>query len=614
MTEQEVIDNFINEIIKYIDNTGNQEFITTGTSTRTTPPVYFRGYEDEIKAEILSYNKLPIDQVIARTMQYMMYITSIKGKDTTNFKMGYKRAVNVVNETLAKATGESRWAGIPGPMVNVDNELFTKIYRGQEMGAGLVGDDKFYQWQLATVKSTAGENDDVFPIIVRPQDGSGSMMYHSDQLDKYVKEKGGRININLEMFGSYPHNYGALNLGPVGFKPRPQILAQPQTTLVDETGLHDYKGSYTNYYGAVENDRIVTSTEVAGSAKYYIVEYVDGKKVNERTELLSLDDKDELYRTLGNNVFIQPIDDSYTEDELNTVKAQADNFFAANTITGEGFGGVGLGYMVPGPQTAAVAKQNMVNGEIDYMGIKNAEIPQAAQVTVENAGDIYGGMDHINGQSTGKTSWIALSSDEKEAVQLKMVNGGYMSYNDYLLEKGRWGTASQSAMKTAMTEANLRLKSVETVLEEAATRPVIVPPISPKKYTAPTLFDQRRAIKSGMATMGYDTSNLSRAEWELLGDVVTTSDEEYFANSQLYEQQQQVAIQLANRGMFDDLQDTLDNMPQLITPEESVANYAMPYLEAREERSDMQEQQANDITNLLGSVRQLRNMNAGGYA
>lgn len=613
MTEQEVIDNFINEIIKYIDNTANQEFITTGASTRTTP-VYFKGYEDEIKAEILSYNKLPIDQVIARTMQYMMYITSVKGKDTTNFKMGYKRAVNVVNQTLAKATGESRWAGVPGPMVNVDNELFTKIYRGQEMGAGLVGDDKFYQWQLATVKATAGENDDVFPIIVRPQDGSGSMMYHSDQLDKYVTEKGGRININLDLFGSYPHNYGALNVGPVGFKPRPQILAQPQTTLVDETGLHDYKGSYTNYFGAVENDRIVTSTEVAGSAKYYIVEYVDGKKVNERTELLSQDDKDELYRTLGQNVYIQPIDDSYTEDELNTVKAQADNFFAANTITGEGFGGVGLGYMVPGPQTAAVAKQNMVNGEIDYMGIKNAEIPQAAQVTVENAGDIYGGMDHINGQSTGKTSWIALSSDEKEAVQLKMVNGGYMSYNDYLLEKGRWGTASQSAMKTAMTEANLRLKSVETVLEEAATRPVIVPPITPKKYTAPTLFDQRRAIKSGMATMGYDTSNLSRAEWELLGDVVTTSDEEYFANSQLYEQQQQVALQLANRGMFDDLQDTLDNLPQLITPEESVANYAMPYLEAREERSDMQEQQANDITNLLGSVRQLRNMNAGGYA
>ena len=65
------------------------------------------------------------------------------------------------------------------------------------MGAGLVGDDKFYQWQLATVKSTAGENDDVFPIIVRPQDGSGSMMYHSDQLDKYVKEKGGRINIKF---------------------------------------------------------------------------------------------------------------------------------------------------------------------------------------------------------------------------------------------------------------------------------------------------------------------------------------------------------------------------------------------------------------------------------
>ena len=80
------------------------------------------------------------------------------------------------------------------------------------------------------------------------------------------------------------------------------------------------------------------------------------------------------------------------------------------------------------------------------------------------------------------------------------------------------------------------------------------------------------------------------------------------------QQQQQVAIQLANRGMFDDLQDTLDNLPQLITPEESVANYAMPYLEAREDRSDMQQAQANDITNLLGSVRQLRSMNQGGYA
>ena len=612
MTEQEVIDNFIAEIIKYIDNTSS-EYISTGTSTRTEP-MYFQGFEEEVKAEISSYSTLPIDQVIARTMQYMMYITSVKSKDTTNFNMGYKRAVNVVNTALAKGTGESRWAGVPGPMINVDNELFTKIYRGQEMGAGLVGDDKFYQWQLATVKETASNNDDVFPIVVRPQDGSGSMMYHSDQLDKYVKEKGGRININLEVFGAYPNNYGSINLGPVGFKPRPQILAQPQTTLNDETGLHDFKGSYTNYFGAVEDDRIVTSTEVAGSAKYYVVEFVDGKKVNERTELLSQDDKDELFRTYGQNIYIQPVDDSYTDEELNTIKAQADNYFAANTITGEGFGGVGLGYMVPGPQTAAVAKQNMVNGEIDYMGIKNAEIPQAAQVTVENAGDIYGGMDHINGQSSGKTSWIALSSDEKEAVQLKMVNGGYMSYNDYLLEKGRWGDASQAAMKSAMTEANLRLKSVETVLEESATRPVIVPPITPKKYTAPTLFDQRRAIKSGMATMGYDTSSLSRAEWELLGDVVTTSDEEYFDNLELYEQQQQVAIQLANRGMFDDLQDTLDNMPQLITPEEAVSSYAMPYLEAREDRSDMQQAQANDITNLLGSVRQLRSMNQGGYA
>lgn len=613
MTEQEVIDNFINQITQYIDNAGQGEFITSGASTRTTPR-YFSGYEDEVKSEILSYSNLPVDQVIARTLQYLMYITSVRTKDTANFKMGYKRAINVINTALAQATGESRWAGVPGPQVNVDNELFTKIYRGQEMGAGLVGDDKFYQWQLATVKSTASTDDDVYPIIVRPQDGSGSMMYHSDQLDKYVKEKGGRININLDLFGTYPSNYGALNVGPVGFKPRPQVLAQPQTTLNDETGLHEFKGSYTNYFGAVENDRIVTSTEVSGSSKYYIVEYADGKKVNERTELLSLDDKDELYRTYGQNIYIQPVDDSYTDEELNTVKAQADNYFASNTVTGEGFGGVGLGYTVYGPQTADVVKQNMVNGQIDYMGVKDQDIPQYKQVTAENAGDIYGGMDHINGQGTGKVSWISLSSDEKEAVQLKMVNGGYMTYNDYLLEKGRWGTASQAGMKMAMTEANLRLQNVETVIEQAATRPVIVPPISPKKYTAPTLFDKRRAVKSGLSTMGFDTSNLSRAEWELLGDVVTTSDEEYFANSQLYEQQEAVAQQLAGRGMFDDLQDTLNNLPELITPEESVANYAMPYLEAREERAETQANVSNDITNLLGSVRQLRNMNAGGYA
>ena len=50
MTEQEVIDNFIAEIIKYIDNTSS-EYITTGTSTRTEP-MYFQGFEEEVKAEI----------------------------------------------------------------------------------------------------------------------------------------------------------------------------------------------------------------------------------------------------------------------------------------------------------------------------------------------------------------------------------------------------------------------------------------------------------------------------------------------------------------------------------------------------------------------------------
>ena len=170
------------------------------------------------------------------------------------------------------------------------------------------------------------------------------------------------------------------------------------------------------------------------------------------------------------------------------------------------------------------------------------------QFTVSDYGveNLYGGFDHISGSpAEGKISWISLPPDEQEAIQLQLMQAGFLSPDLYYSEAGEWGLGTRSAMKSAMIEANYKLEKIGPFLQNAVENFMNRPTIYPIVYPQANPLSVKNAVQSALESVGGRT-DLSTGEMAAFMDFYRSSEQDYQKAAIDYNRN----LELINRGIM----------------------------------------------------------------
>jgi hypothetical protein len=508
-----------------------------------------------------------------------------------------------LNNSVSQLYGVSDWKTA---QTDEDKKRNQDIYAGLDIAAGIKGPEgsenaKNYYDYLNTKLEKIVEETGTLGVIVRPPRGEGGQIYVTEDLNEWFINNPPRDMTE----GFYPTEGKDYRKYP-GFA-KPTILTKPVMTFNDESGYYEHTGDYL--YGVEtfnDSGKFNTALDTGDTFQVAVgVNRPDGTSTGE-VQTLSYDELELLKSEVEDDPSKTIINVSGDKEEINAQLKQWIDFNTqkANAPEYDIFGGISPDYAIYKQPVLADAFKD---GDPTAGQMKDAMLPQQVYAGNIPEGQFYGGADHISGQgpglnSTQKISWISLAPQEIKAVQVDLMQAGYITAEDFFLEQGAWQGKTQEGMYSAMVDANLNMIDIYSQLNSEKERYFKKPPLAPKVYATPSPGFIKGEIDSALKAAGV-TRKLTDAELIAFSDFYIQADKDYETATSEYSKN----LDLANR-LFPGAPDSI-SIPG--TPSEELAAFAEQKFEPELAAQQRGIQERNDLSYLFSSLDQFDNMIGG---
>ena len=476
------------------------------------------------------------------------------------------------------------------------------IYKGLDIAAGVKGgkdQQKYYEW-LKDKLDILQEQTGLLGVIVRPPRGEGSTIYVTEELDEYIRAN----SIIDDTF--YPGGGFEKFRGYPGFS-EPTILYKPvMAPGEDDPEMWEHDGGYLDYVTSYnkETGKVNTEDDVADSYSVALFTKLADGSVEVETQDLSRDQRIALEEEIENNPnkSIQPLGTNETSNKMiieeYTAILEGSNQFSNFNV----FGDISADYAIfKRPDLASTFDEGMTAA--DAMDAMRPEEILAKDIP-ENY--FYGGTDHISGQGssfngTQKISWISLAPQEIKAIQVDLMQAGYLSPEQFFIEQGAWQDYTAAGMADAMGDANRNFTDIDSQIQSEKTRYFDKPPLTPKVYVNPSPEAIKAQVDSALKASGV-TRKLSDAEMLAFADYYSEADRNYDKASAEYNKN----LDLAER-MFPSSQEI--TMPT--TPGQALQSYVDQQFEPEIEAREQALKERNDLSYLFSTIDTMSRLASG---
>tara|TARA_R100001082_G_scaffold57587_1_gene31766 strand:- start:5912 stop:7687 length:1776 start_codon:yes stop_codon:yes gene_type:complete len=476
------------------------------------------------------------------------------------------------------------------------------IYKGLDIAAGVKGgkdQQKYYEW-LKDKLDILQEQTGLLGVIVRPPRGEGSTIYVTEELDEYIRAN----SIIDDTF--YPGGGFEKFRGYPGFS-EPTILYKPVMAPGEEDPeMWEHDGGYIDYVTSYnkETGKVNTEDDVADSYSVALFTKLADGSVEVETQDLSRDQRVALEEEIENNPnkSMQPLGTNETTNktiiEEYTAILEGSNQFSNFNV----FGDISADYAIfKRPDLASTFDEGMTAA--DAMDAMRPEEILAKDIP-ENY--FYGGTDHISGQGssfngTQKISWISLAPQEIKAIQVDLMQAGYLSPEQFFIEQGAWQDYTAAGMADAMGDANRNFTDIDSQIQSEKTRYFDKPPLTPKVYVNPSPEAIKAQVDSALKASGV-TRKLSDAEMLAFADYYSEADRNYDKASAEYNKN----LDLAER-MFPSSQEI--TMPT--TPGQALQSYVDQQFEPEIEAREQALKERNDLSYLFSTIDTMSRLASG---
>ena len=364
-------------------------------------------------------------------------------------------------------------------------------------------------------------------------------------------------------------------------------------------GYLDYVTSYNK-----ETGKVNTEDDVADSYSVALFTKLADGSVEVETQDLSRDQRIALEEEIENNPnkSIQPLGTNETSNKMiieeYTAILEGSNQFSNFNV----FGDISADYAIfKRPDLASTFDEGMTAA--DAMDAMRPEEILAKDIP-ENY--FYGGTDHISGQGssfngTQKISWISLAPQEIKAIQVDLMQAGYLSPEQFFIEQGAWQDYTAAGMADAMGDANRNFTDIDSQIQSEKTRYFDKPPLTPKVYVNPSPEAIKAQVDSALKASGV-TRKLSDAEMLAFADYYSEADRNYDKASAEYNKN----LDLAER-MFPSSQEI--TMPT--TPGQALQSYVDQQFEPEIEAREQALKERNDLSYLFSTIDTMSRLASG---
>jgi hypothetical protein len=598
-----------------MDQEFKQGFIDNIIALRGFPPdeAITKILQDLVKEEISDeiffakvYTELTVYDTVGLTMSddLIQFNAQFEGTERRRDINTPRNTFNYALNNYLKSSGvqEDPWGIARTDEARERNDI---IYKGLDIAAGIKGpsmegEAKNWSEYLNTRLEEIVDETGLLGVVLRPPKGEGGVIYISEDLTEYM-ENNGTINLNK---GFYPEAGKKYRKYP-GFS-APTVLTSPVMTYNEEKDTWEFTGNYLNGTVAFgENGKFLTENDVRDTFTIAIGTInSDGTTTVSDIKVVSEGELAFQEQELSLNQEI-----IYLEDDKDLQKQQIDVWQSANGLTSNGleydvFGDITPDYAIyKRPDLADAFKdQDPTVGQM-----QDAMLPKqiyAGEIPTEQ---FYGGFDHISGQGIGpngtqKISWISLAPQEIKAIQVDLMQAGYLSAEDFFLEQGAWQDKTSMAMYSAMTDANLSFTDISTQLTVEKERYFTKPPLQPKVYSQPSPQYIKSEIDAALKSAGV-TRKLSDAELVAFSDYYLQADKDYETANAEYQKNLDLAERL------------FPGAPSAITipttPRQELESYVEQKFEPELAAQARGKKEKNDLSYLFSSLDQFDQMIGG---
>lgn len=514
--------------------------------------------DDNLISELNSLTNKDISnsQFIAQLITTLeVFDAKVSNQNNQSFDVFYADNKAIVEDSLIAVEpfieGEATFANqynsysFTGPryMYALPVDFVDEVNKGIDMATGISNINeqeateyrKFLQEQVEEFVDETGK----VAVIAKPKGGSGMLFYTSPSIEEQFT-KNGTDNISLRYNLPSLKTFGA-NDAEVYYYPK---MEQPS-----DSNSYIPSGEYVTLKKNIDADGQMTADPTTGGEYLtFDINKVTGKFENFKRETFTSDEYNN-YSSGGG----QPIElIGNTEAEIQESFDNYKSTLLQEQVTDEftnTFGNLPADHFIF-QNTEAEYQEPTVEGFVQ----DTKEQFTAAEYGVDN---LYGGFDHISGDPVdGKISWISLPPDEQQAIQLQLMQAGFLSPDSYYTELGTWGSSTQGAMKTAMTEANYKLQKIgpylQSTIEDYKNRPIIYPQV----YPSAGPLAVKNAVQTAIDAAGGRT-NMTTGEMAAFMDFYKDSEADYSKAATDYTRN----LELVNRRMFPDSKLTVPDSP-----------------------------------------------------
>lgn len=393
--------------------------------------------------------------------------------------------------------------GVQKRYINVlPNDFVQEVSQAFDLSSGVSGVNseeagEYFEYLKVEVNDYVKDTGNI-AVIAKPKGGNGYIFFSSDYLNEVIENKG---TADLSIYSSFS------NINDAGLKYYP-VTEEKDGVFVPTGEWIDLPSSYDDDGNVVEE--VDKQTWYAVATQGVAGDIIDMEKQQlTTTEVEKLQGEGKiLYPLQGADE--EAIDMYYLDLEKNLTGLTSGEFSDYSNL----------------PDDYFIYKQIETSGWQEPSLDKDFLQDAKEQITVSDYGrdNLYGGFDHISGDpAQGKISWISLPPEEKEAVQLELMQAGFLSPDAYFSESGSWGRLTQTAMQNAMIEANYEFKKIGPFLSEKMRDYKNRPPIYPKVYLEPSPAFIKNELQTTLKAIGART-DLSPAELAALSDYWIQSD------------------------------------------------------------------------------------------
>jgi len=490
---------------------------------------------------------------------------------------------NALNDAISATELEGSPAGYsPGMyetwLVNTPMNIRTEILKGMDVSAGVIAADEPEDYFNYLVDKLDEWYDSTGQIgaLVKPGGGKGVVMFSTDEYDRYKKNYDNPED-TMQIFRDVEP--GRTKVPKKGFRAEPTVLYEP--IMSGEAGNYEFSGEYNDRVKDISDKTYKTVKEAGGAIS--IINNATGEveqKVVTDSEFVQISEG----QLEGGYTVIQ-------SQEAAIVNQAKESLLGQSAFSGNYglFGGITPGYSVyKNPDLAAVFEEGRELTPSDMAA-------ETITLTEEDVKNRYGNQDHIQ-------IGFNMLPQERLAVQTDLLQAGYLSYDDWFFEQGSWGSASQSAMLSAMTNANYELADIGTHLAAEKDRLYKRPPLLPKVFVEPSPSAIKTEIDGALRSIGIDRE-LSEAEMVALSDFYVSSSKNYETAVADFNKNYDLA-----QRMFPGADKNL-TVPE--TPTASLEEYADGLFGAESAAMEKAEKERNDLSYLFTTLDTMSRLASG---